>query len=170
MELKLKLKEFELKDGRHIAKFLIKTGLKNTLFAFMFPKENENLPKNWLEMRKHLQDNYGMTDLEFKDFKVVCEDDLNIAINKYRQDFPSPVVDIGSMLIDTVIEVFADDVKYDALVALVMHLYNEPKEVVEALSLPEVIALVQGLMKDSGFLGLWQPSTPPTETVEETQA
>ena len=169
MKQELKLKELEVRDGRVVAKFLVKTGLKKTLFTILFPKDNPNLPKNWMDLRKHLQTNYGFSDKDFKDFKAECNDNLYVGLNKYVQDFPSDMPDNGELIIDLIVELFADDKQYDALMELFAYLFQVEAEVIQSLTIAEVITLVKSLLKDSGFLALWQPSTPLTSTVEETQ-
>lgn len=166
----LKIKEFEVKDGRKVAKFLVKTGLKATLFDIMFPKDNSSAPKNWIELRKHLQENYDMSDEDFRNFQKECNGNLQVAVARYLGDFPVVESDMGERIIDVIIEIFADDIKYDETVLLLAYLFNEDKDYIESLSIQDVIKLVQGIMKSGGFLDSLQPSTPQTETEGETQA
>ena len=163
----LKLKEFEVKDGRVIAKFLKTTGLKKTLFDVMFPKDNPNMPKNWLEMRKHLQDVYEMSDKDFMALKKEYEGNFNAVLAKYASDFPDNGSAIGEILIETIIDLFAEDENYDATIALLAHLYVVDKAIIEAMSFQEIVELVKKVFKDSGFLELWLPSTPLTGTAVE---
>lgn len=165
----LKLKDFEVKDARIVAKFLVKTGLKETLYSVMFPKDNANLPKNWIELRAHLQNNYNMSDEEFKEFRVKHEGKLDTALAAYAGDFPAAQTEIGSTVVDVLVEVFADDVKYEATTELFAHLFSTSKEVIEALKFNEVVELVSELMTSSGFFDLPQPSTPQTQTAAEPQ-
>jgi hypothetical protein len=167
---KFKLKELEVKDGRVIARFLVKTGLKATLFDIMFPQANPNLPQNWIEMRSHLQTVHSMTDVEFKALQKEVDMNLQIAIARYATDFPSADIDMGKKIVDVVIEIFADDVKYEETLSLLAHLYQIDRALIEALSIPEVTAIVTDLMRSSGFFEPSQPSTPVTQTEEEAQA
>lgn len=166
---KLRLKEFEVKDARVIAKFLVKTGLKQTLFAIMFPQANPHLPKNWIELRAHLQEVHGMTDAEFKEMQSVIGGNLNVALARYAGDFPQDENDMGKKIVEVVIEIFADDMKYEETVSLFAHLYSVDKAIIEAMQVPEVVALVKDLMADSGFFESQQPSTPQTLVEGEVQ-
>lgn len=165
----LKTKDFEVKDGRVIAKFLVKTGLKKTLFDIMFPKANPNLPKNWMELRTHLQTEHKMSDEDFKAFQK-SEPVFEKALSKYATDFPSSGLEMGATIVDTVIELFADDAKYEALVELAAHMFQVDKAIIEALSIEEVIDAITKLLRDSGFLALLQPSTTVTPNTDEASA
>lgn len=167
---KFKLKELEVKDGRVIARFLVKTGLKATLFDIMFPQSNPNLPKNWIEMRAHLQTVHSMSDAEFKALQKEVDMNLQVAMARYASDFPSAEMDMGKKIVDVVIEIFADDMKYDETLALLAHLYQVDRALIEALSIPELTSVVTELMTSAGFFASSQPSTPVTQMGEEAQA
>lgn len=162
-----KTKQFEVKDGRVIAKFLIKSGLKQTLFDIMFPKDNPNLPKNWVELRKHLQSVHQMSDTEFKEFQNQFGGNFQAALAQYVGDFPAAENDLGKAIVDIIIEIFAEDIKYEATVEFLAHVFQVKSEEIEALSMQELIELVRKLMSDSGFLALLQPSTQPTTPTEQ---
>lgn len=162
----LKTKEFEVKDGRVIAKFLVKTGLKKTIFDIMFPKANPNLPKNWMELRTHLQTAHKMSDEDFKAFQK-SEPVFEKALSKYASDFPSAGLEMGATLIDTVIELFADDTKYEALIELASHMFQVDRAIIEALGPMEVVDAITKLLRDSGFLAYLQPSTTATPNTDE---
>lgn len=166
----LKLKAFEVKDGRKIAKFLVKTGLKKTLFEIMFPQDNPNLPKNWIELRAHLQSNKGMSDADFKALQEEVGMDFNAGLKRYVADFPSASKEMGSTIVDLIIEIFADDIKYEETVELLSYLFVTEKDEIESLSINEVVELVKALMKNTGFFESSQPSTPVTPLAEEIQA
>ena len=161
------LKKFEVKDGRYVAKFLIKTDLKKTLFDLMFPQDNPNLPKNWVELRKHLQSVHEMSDAEFKELQKTTGGNFQVALTKYAADFPAAQNDFGKALIDIVIEIFAEDSRYEALVDFLAHMFQVEKEEIENLSMQEAIDLIRKLMSDSGFLALLQPSTPESKPKAE---
>lgn len=164
---KLVMREFKVKDLREVANFLNKTGLKKPLFDILFPKDNPNLPKNWLDMRQHLQSVHEMSDEEFKEYKANCKDNLQVAINRYAGDFPDNRNGIGESIIEIVIDLLSDDRKYDATIDFIAYLYEEDREVFEAMSIKEIIAVVMSTYGDSSFLELLQPSTP-TKTEEAT--
>lgn len=161
------MREFKVKDLREVANFLNKTGLKKPLFDILFPKDNPNLPKNWLDMRQHLQSVHEMSDEEFKEYKANCKDNLQVAINRYAGDFPDNRNGIGESIIEIVIDLLSDDRKYDATIDFIAYLYEEDREVFEAMSIKEIIAVVMSTYGDSSFLELLQPSTP-TKTEEAT--
>lgn len=163
----LKLKQFEVKDGRVIAKFLKTTNLKATLFSVMFPKDNPNLPKNWLDMRKHLQEVYGMSDQDFKALQKQYEGNFQAIVNRYAADFADNGAAIGETLIEVLIDLLADDDKYDETVKFLAYVFETDRIIIEAMRIQEIIELVGKLFKDSGFLALWQPSTPLTGTAGE---
>lgn len=166
--LNLKVKEFEVQDGRRLAKFLAKTGLKKTLFDVLFPQDNPNTPKNWAELRKHLQEVYGWSDAEFFAFQKLNSGNLSVALQAYLGDFPDTSSDMGEVIISSLIDIFAEDVKYEAFVELLAYMFSVEDEVISKLKIAEAFVVVKSLLKDSGFLELWPQSTPQTEMVAET--
>lgn len=162
-----KTKKFEVKDGRIIAKFLIKTGLKEALFDMMFPKDNPNLPKNWIEFRKHLQANHEMSDADFKEFQIKYNGNFQAALSQYIGDFPTAENDLGKTLIDILFVIFADDDKYQAMVEFLASMFQVEISEIEELSMQEAVELIKKLLSDSGFLALLQPSTQPTTQAEK---
>lgn len=165
----MKMKKLEVRDGRAIAKFLVKTELKKPLFDLMFPQDNSNLPKNWLEMREHLQKNHKMKDADFLAYKESVKGDLEVARSQYASDFPNKSIDLGQTLVDVVLDIFAEDKRYDALIDFASYMFEEEKEQIESLSFNELIGLIKQLMKESGFLELLQPSEPVTPSADTTQ-
>lgn len=163
------MKKLEVRDGRAIAKFLVKTELKKPLFDLMFPQDNSNLPKNWLEMREHLQNNHKMKDADFLAYKESVKGDLEVARSQYASDFPNKSVDLGQTLVDVVLDIFAEDKRYDALIDFASYMFEEEKEKIESLSFNELIGLIKQLMKESGFLELLQPSEPVTPSTDTPQ-
>jgi len=165
---KFKMKKLEVKDGRLIAKFLVKTGLKKTLFEIMFPQDNPNLPKNWVELRKHLQEKHGMSDEAFREYQKKMEGDFAKALQEYSSDFPSAQSAIGEKIVEVVLDLFAEDDKYKALVDFAATMFEVTADEIENLPFPELIALVRQMLSESGFLALLQPSEPVTPSTEET--
>lgn len=165
----MKMKKLEVRDGRAIAKFLVKTELKKPLFEMLFPQDNPNLPKNWLEMREHLQNNHKMKDADFLAYKESVKGDLEVARSQYASDFPNKSVDLGQTLVDVVLDIFAEDKRYDALIDFASYMFEEEKEKIESLSFNELIGLIKQLMKESGFLELLQPSEPVTPSTDTPQ-
>lgn len=165
----MKMKKLEVRDGRAIAKFLVKTELKKPLFDLMFPQDNSNLPKNWLEMREHLQKNHKMKDADFLAYKESVNGDLNVARSQYASDFPSKENDLGQTLVDVVLDIFAEDKRYEALIDFASYMFEEEKEKIESLSFNELINLIKQLMQESGFLELLQPSEPVTPNMDTPQ-
>lgn len=165
-----KLKQLVVKDARKLAKFLVKTELKSTIFETLFPKENPNKPKNWIELRQHLQSVHNMTDEQFRDFNASVGGDLEKGITQYATDFPVVQVNMGEKMIEVLIDLFADDVKYDALVEFVAYLFEQEKAVIEDLSINEVVELITKMLKDSDFLAFLQPSIPTTVNSAEAQS
>ena len=163
------MKKLEVRDGRAIAKFLVKTELKKPLFDLMFPQDNSNLPKNWLEMREHLQKNHKMKDAEFLAYKESVKGDLEVARSQYASDFPNKSLDLGQTLVDVVLDIFAEDKRYEALIDFASYMFEEEKEKIESLSFGELIDLIKQLMKESGFLELLQPSEPVTPSMDTPQ-
>lgn len=162
----MKMKKLEVRDGRAIAKFLVKTELKKPLFDLMFPQDNSNLPKNWLEMREHLQKNHKMKDADFLAYKESVKGDLDVARSQYASDFPSKENDLGQTLVDVVLDIFAEDKRYEALIDFASYMFEEEKEKIESLSFNELINLIKQLMQESGFLELLQPSEPVTPNTD----
>ena len=167
---KFKLKEFDVKDVRVLAKFLVKTGLKQELYEILFPKANPNLPKNWIEMRAHVQTNYEMSDAAFKELQLSVEGDLATAIARYAGDFPNSSAEMGQKVVDLVLQIFADDMKYEETINLFAHLYTVDKALIEALTVQELVALVVEMVGNLDFFGSSQPSTPATLPEVEVQA
>lgn len=165
----MKMKKLEVRDGRAIAKFLVKTELKRPLFDLMFPQDNSNLPKNWLEMREHLQNNHKMKDADFLAYKESVKGDLEVARSQYASDFPNKSVDLGQTLVDVVLDIFAEDKRYDALIDFASYMFEEQKETIESMSFNELVDLIKQLMKESGFLELLQPSEPVTPNTDTPQ-
>lgn len=161
------MREFKVKDLRIVANFLAKTGLKKPLFDIIFPKDNPNLPKNWLDMRQHLQSVHEMSDDEFKAYKESCKDNLQLAIARYAGDFPDNRGSIGESIVEIVLDLLGDDKKYDATLEFIAYLYDEEREVFESMSIKEILAVIMSAYGDSSFLELLQPSTP-TKTEEAT--
>ena len=95
---------------------------------------------------------------------------LQVAMARYASDFPSAEMDMGKKIVDVVIEIFADDMKYDETLALLAHLYQVDRALIEALSIPELTSVVTELMTSAGFFASSQPSTPVTQMEEEAQA
>lgn len=162
-----KVKQLVVKDARKLAKFLVKTELKSTIFEALFPKENPNKPKNWIELRQHLQTKYNMSDAQYKEFNASVDQDFDRGLAQYATDFPIEQVNMGEKLVEVLIDLFADDNKYEALVEFVAYLFEQEKTVIEELSLNEVIELITKMLKDSDFLASLQPSIPMTANSAE---
>lgn len=158
------MRKLVVKDVRQIAKYLAKTGLKKTLLDIMFPKnEDNNLPKTWVDLRKHLQETYAMSDHEFFEYREACQGSLETATAKYRSDFPAFTFDLGNKVIEVVMEILEDDMKYEETVILLANLFEVERSVFEDMSIAELIETVQGLFKDTDFLASAQSLTPQTE-------
>lgn len=162
----MKMKKLEVRDGRAIAKFLVKTELKKPLFDMLFPQDNPNMPKTWLEMREHLQNKHKMKDADFLAYKESVKGNLDLAKEQYASDFPNPKNDLGQTLVDVVLDVFAEDKRYDALIDFASYMFEEQKETIESMSFNELVDLIKQLMKESGFLELLQPSEPVTPNTD----
>lgn len=160
----MKVKQLVVRDGRAIAKFLIKTGLKATLFEMMFPKDNQKTPKDWMQMREHLQKVHGMSDQDYRSYKESINSDLEKAVSQYASDFVIEQADLGEKLVDIILDVFAEDDKFDATIDFLAYMFEIKAEEVENMSVPELISLIRSLLSDSGFLALLQPSEQVIQT------
>lgn len=163
---KYKIKTFEVRDGRVIAKFLIATGLKETLFNLLFPKNNSGQPDNWVDLRKYVQAAYSLTDAEFREFQQIYKGRLPSAIAEYQNDFPETNADFGKILVEKLLDIFADDGAYDATMNMLAYLCDTEKQVFEGMSFTELYEAVSDIMANSGFLALLQPSTPQNPKME----
>lgn len=164
------MKTLTVRDARVIAKYLNQTNLKKAIFEVLFPKDNPNLPQNWMEFRQHLQSFHKMTDEEFKDYKKQYNDNLHRAMMPYLADFPNPNSSIGETIVELVIGLFDDDEKYQLTIELMAHLFETSSGVVDTLELKDLIAMIRSIFTDSGFLELLQPSIPQTQTAGTTQS
>lgn len=168
--MELKLRALVVKDVRKITQYLSKTGLKKTLLDIVFPKnEDNNLPKTWIELRKHLQETYAMTDKEFFAFREECEGNLEAGTAKYRSDFPAYTFDIGTKVVEIVMDIFEDDVKYEETMKLLAYLFEVDQAELENLTFGELVTVVRALTGDSGFLTSLQSSIPQTEELTQVQ-
>lgn len=162
----MQLKKITVKDVRIITKFLLKVGLKDEVLEMFFPKENEFIPKTWIEMRKHLQETYKMSDEEFHTYRKATGQDLRVAVEQYRHDFPQKSDDISPKLTSLVMDLLADDVKYEETIKVLAHLFQTTEEELEELTIKEVVQLVVGMTKSPDFLEQLQSSNPQKEQSE----
>lgn len=165
-----KMKTLTVRDARVVAKYLNQTNLKKAIFEVLFPKDNPNLPQNWMEFRQHLQSFHKMTDEEFKEYKKQYNDNLHRAMMPYLADFPNPNASIGETIVELVIGLFDDDKNYDLTIELLAHLFETSSTTIDGLALKDLIEMIKSIFTDSGFLELLQPSIPQTQMAGTTQS
>lgn len=161
--MELKLKKIIFKDMHVASKFLTKTGMKKQVFEALFPK-NDHMPKDWPTLRKHVQTKYSMTDGEFIAFQKSVDGNFNRGLMNYAQDFPAP--DMGESIIGLLIEMLGDERIYAELINVLAYFFQTEEDVIENLSMKEIIELVKTAFKDQDFMESLEQSMNLKNSVE----